>query len=126
VAWIGFVSLVIGLVMSSAAFLLEPRGIITKNTAGQLGAIGIALGVFVGLPCLLVPVIARIAAALERRKKLSTALYRLLMLVVGYGFCAAAIYACSQGMVARGISTGIFAITILWYGAFRGENPDVG
>lgn len=124
-AWIGLAILVLALVSSSTAFLLKARGVVPAGTAAEVAVLSLTAAFFVGIPCLLVPVIARIADVLKRRQRLSSALYRLLMFVVGNGFVALCLYRFSQGAYAGAIGVGVLAVLCLWYGAVRGENPDV-
>jgi hypothetical protein len=124
VALIGFGAVVLGTAAGCAAFILKAEGG-NKDLVDNLGVSALGLVFFVGLPCLMVPGIARISAALEKRKRLASALYRLGMLIIGYAIMISGLYLLSQGFVLRGVSTVLFAIVCLWYGALRGENPEV-
>jgi hypothetical protein len=125
VAGIGFVALVGALVAGTAGVILKDRGMVTAQTAESLVVPAIMLGFFVGLPCLFVPIIALVAAALERRQSLSRVLYRLGMLIIGLVFAAVCVLCLSVGFFRRAIGSGVLATLCLWYGAIRAENPEV-
>ncbi len=123
VAWIGFGSVVLGVVLLVTILVLGLQGIAKNGVTENLGVAGVGLVGFVGLPCLVVPVIARIAAALDRRRRFKMLLYRGGMTVIGFGLCAVSLYRFKEGFSRGAAGAALLAFYCLWYGAVRGENP---
>jgi hypothetical protein len=124
VAWVGFGSVILGVVLLGTSMVLTQKKM-AKEVAPTLGVSGICLFGFVGLPCLFVPLIARVASALDRRQRLKLLVYRGGMAVIGLALGALCLYRIKEGAIGGGLGAGTLATLCLWYGAVRGENPDV-